>query len=143
MVYKHFPKVFAFDLLKKSFDLDLSIYLVCREGDFDGLLAEMALNRMDLIISDRPLPPRVGVKAYSHYLGESGFTFFASKDHTDFDDLPFPQLLNDADFLMPGDRSAQKNNLLSWFESEGIHPRIVAEFDEYSTDSCCKRVVRL
>lgn len=124
------PKVFAFDLLKKVFDLDFEVRLICREGDFDSLLAEMALNRLDLIISDRPLPPRVGVKAYSHYLGESGFTFFAEKKLAKKCNKNFPQSLNHVDFLMPGDRSAQKNNILSWFESEDIHPHVIAEFDD-------------
>lgn len=42
----------------------------------------------------------------------------------------FPQSLNGAPFLMPGDKSAQKNNLLSWFEQQQIQPRIVGEFDD-------------
>ncbi len=124
------PKVFAFDLLKQCFQLDKPIRLVSREGDFDTLLADMALNKLDLIISDRILPPRVSVKAYSHYLGESGFTFFAHKSLAKRAEKDFPQSLNGIDFLLPGDRSVQKHNIISWLESENIHPNIVAEFDD-------------
>ncbi|WP_086933572.1 transcriptional activator NhaR [Agarilytica rhodophyticola] len=124
------PKVFAFDLLKQCFNLEQSVRLVSREGDFDLLLADMALNHLDLIVSDRPLPPRVGVKAYSHYLGESGFTFFAEKKLAKKARKDFPHSLTDMNFLMPSDRSAQKNNLVTWFETEGIHPHVVAEFDD-------------
>ncbi len=124
------PKVFAFDVLKQCFQLDKNIRLISREGDFDTLLADMALNRLDLIISDRALPPRVSVKAYSHYLGDSGFTFFAHKTLAKTIESGFPHSLSGANFLLPGDRSVQKHNIISWFESEGIHPNVVAEFDD-------------
>lgn len=123
------PKVFAFDTLKECFDLDVDTRMICQEGDFEYLLSELALNRLDLIVSDRPLPPNVGVKAYSHYLGETGLSFFASRSLGKLS-KNFPQCLDGAPFLIPGERSAQRNNLMTWFEQSDIHPNIVAEFDD-------------
>lgn len=124
------PKIFAFDLLKHCFSVDQDIQLISREGDFQYLLSEMALNKLDLIISDRPLTPGVGVKAFSHPLGDSGITFFAEKRLAKKIKGAFPDCLHGVDFLIAGDNSSSRNNLLSWFDEIGVRPRIVAEFDD-------------
>lgn len=129
-VLESVPKIFAYDLLHKSFSLEKQVKLTVREGDFSALLKEFAVNRLDLIISDRPIPPRMGVKGYSHLMAESGFTFYTSPRLPELDAENFPQCLNGYPVLMPGDNSVQKNLLLSWLESEGVSPKIIAEFDD-------------
>ncbi|MFT7403154.1 MAG: LysR family transcriptional activator of nhaA [Zhongshania sp.] len=124
------PKILASSILEAGFQLEGAIKLVCREGDFDALLAEMALNRLDLILADRPLNPGIPIKAYSHLLGESGLSFYAKKNSASALKEGFPQSLNHQRFLMCGDKSNQKLNLQSWFDSELIAPNIVAEFDD-------------
>jgi len=106
------------------------IKLVCREGDFEALLAELALNKIDLILSDRPLVPGTPIRAYNHLLGESGTSFYAEKNAAPKLKSSFPQSLDQHPFLICGDKSSQKINLQSWFELEQIHPIIVAEFDD-------------
>lgn len=124
------PKIMASSILEHAFDLDGPIKLICREGEFDSLLAEMALNRIDLILSDRPLTPGTPVKAYSHVLGESGLSFYARKKMARALRNGFPESLDQQRFLICGDKSNQKINLQSWFEQENIRPNIVAEFDD-------------
>jgi len=124
------PKIFAYDLLRESFKVEKQLKLNVREGDFESLLSEFALNKLDLIISDRPIPPRFGVKGYSHIIAESGFTFFSSTDLPLPDVNNFPACLNNYPVLMPGDKSLQKSLLLSWLDSESVYPTIVAEFDD-------------
>jgi LysR family transcriptional activator of nhaA len=124
------PKILAFNILQSSFALDGPIKLVCREGDFDSLLGELALNKLDLIISDRPVTPGMSVKAYSHLLGESGVSFYATKTQISQLEGHFPASLHDKPFLICGDKSAQKISLKSWFEQENIEPVIIAEFDD-------------
>lgn len=124
------PKILASSILESGFELEGSIKLVCREGDFDGLLGEMALNRLDLILADRPLTPGMPIKAYSHLLGESGLSFYAKKNNAAKLKKNFPQSLDCQRFLMCGDKSNQKLNLQSWFDAESIRPNIVAEFDD-------------
>ncbi|MGK0442623.1 MAG: LysR family transcriptional activator of nhaA [Pseudohongiellaceae bacterium] len=124
------PKILASNILDNSFQLEGAVKLVCREGDFDSLLSEMALNRIDLIISDRPLTPGTPIKAYSHLLGESGLSFYAKQEKIAELEKDFPQSLDRQPFLMCGDKSNQKFNLLSWFDTERITPNIVAEFDD-------------
>jgi LysR family transcriptional activator of nhaA len=124
------PKILAFNILQSSFSLDGPIKLVCREGDFDSLLGELALNKVDLIISDRPVSPGMPIKAYSHLIGESGVSFYAAKNQISQFEGQFPKSLHQKPFLICGDKSAQKIYLQSWFEQENIVPVIVAEFDD-------------
>ena len=124
------PKVFSFDLLKTCFEMDEAIRLVCREGDFDTLLAELALSKVDLIISDRQLTPGAPIKAYNHLLGETGLTFYADKSRAKKLTKRFPYSLDQQNFLICSDKSSQKLNLMSWFDELQIRPQIVAEFDD-------------
>ena len=64
------PKSLAYRLLRPAIKLDEPVRIVCREWRLDRLLAELALHRLDLVISDTPVPTNVEVKAYSHKLGK-------------------------------------------------------------------------
>jgi LysR family transcriptional activator of nhaA len=124
------PKVMVFEMLNDCFDLDNRFILECHEGDLSSLLSDLSLNKLDLIISDQPLPIGVSVRAINHYLGQSGITFFARKDECDKYQADFPDSLHQAPFLMPGRKSAQHQNLVSWFMQAKIAPKIVAEFED-------------
>ncbi len=124
------PKILASSVLDKAFDLEVPVKLVCREGDFDSMLGELALNRVDLILADRPITPGTPIRAYSHFLGESGLSFFARKKTANQLRKNFPHSLDKQRFLIGGEKSNQKINLQTWFDSEGIAPQIVAEFDD-------------
>ncbi|GAA5315538.1 MAG: transcriptional activator NhaR [Candidatus Pelagadaptatus aseana] len=124
------PKTLAVQILEKSFELEGDTKLLCREGDFGSLLSELALNKLDFILSDRPLTPGVAIKAYSHFLGECGLSFYAAPDTAELLRVDFPESLNQCPFLICGDKSSQKINLQAWFDRENIAPNIVGEFDD-------------
>lgn len=124
------PKVMVFDMLNDCFDLDERFVLECHEGDLPSLLADLSINKLDLIISDQPLPVGVSVRAINHYLGQSGVTFFIRKDHCEAYLADFPLSLHQAPFLMPSRSSALYQNLVSWFVQSKISPNIVAEVDD-------------
>ncbi len=124
------PKILAFDLLSPAFVQEDNIRLISREGDFESLLADLAINKIDLIISDRPLPPGSAVRAYNHVLGESGLTFYAEKSRAKSLRSNFPQSVDGEPILLPCDKSSLKVTLSSWFEQLGINPTVVAEFDD-------------
>lgn len=124
------PKVFSFDLLRTSLDWQQQTRLICREGDFESLLSDMAIGRMDLIIADRALTPGSAIKAYSHRLGTTGLTFYTAPDQAADLQGNFPQSLDHQPFLLSGDRSSLKASLMAWFDELHITPRIVAECDD-------------
>lgn len=106
------------------------VRLICREGRLTLLLAELAVHHLDLVIADRPMPANLNVRGYSHLLGESDLTVFGAPPLGKRLDGDFPALLDGAPFLLPGEDVAIRARLEQWFEAEGLHPRIVGEFDD-------------
>lgn len=124
------PKSIAYRLIEPALHLAEPVRLVCREGRLASLLAELAVHRLDLVIADRPMPSNLNVRGYSHFLGESGMTVFAAESLLAGLSGDFPALLNDAPFLLPGEDVVVRPKLQQWFESQGVRPRIVGEFDD-------------
>ncbi len=123
-------KVFSFNFLKEIYTMDDSIKLVCKETSIDVLLGELAVNKLDAILSDRPLPSGSPIKAYSHLVGKSGVSFFAHPRLAGELRSNFPQSLNGQAFFLAGEESNQRLSVLSWFEQLGIAPAIIGEFDD-------------
>lgn len=123
-------KVLAYKLLNPALNMSEPIRLICKEGDQDSLLSELAVNKLDLVLTDQPLQAGNHVKAYSHHLTESGFTFFSSKQLVERSDQVFPHSLTGKPFLLQGKKTAVRQRLASWFEKHNIHPNIIAEFDD-------------
>jgi len=70
------------------------------------------------------------VKGYSHPLGECGVAFFAAPALVARLNGGFPDCLDGAPLLVPGEDSALRAPLLRWLERKGARPRIVGEFDD-------------
>jgi len=76
------------------------------------------------------MPPNLNVRGYSHLLGESALSVCASADLADRLGSDFPQLIDGAPFLLPGEDVAIRARLDQWFSTQKLHPRIVGEFDD-------------
>ena len=50
---------------------ELRLRLLCHEDEFQDLLGDLALHRLDVILADRPAPPNPNVKLCSHPLASS------------------------------------------------------------------------
>ena len=124
------PKMVAYQLVEPSLSLPEPVRLICREGRLATLLADLAVHRLDMVIADRPMPSNLNVRGYDHFLGESGVTVFASPALMKSRSGDFPQYLDDAPFLLPGEDVALHPRLMRWFESQRLRPRIVGEFDD-------------
>lgn len=123
-------KVFSFNFLKEVYSMDESIKLICKETSLEVLLSELAVNKIDAILTDTPLPSNTSVKAFNHLLGESSYTFFSCKASARQLRKNFPYSLDGQYLFMAGEGSDQRINLLSWFERLGINPMIIGEFDD-------------
>ena len=124
------PKSIAYRLIEPARQLPEPVRIVCREWKLDSLLAELALHRLDLVISDDPIPPAVSVKAFNHRLGASGVSFFAAPALLEHCAGAFPQCLDGAPMLMPAEDSALGRRLRTWFQQRSLHPQVVGEFDD-------------
>lgn len=123
-------KVFSFNLLKSIYKMDNSIKLVCKETSLEVLLGELAVNKLDAVLSDAPLPTGSPLKAYSHLVGKCGLSFFAAKNLALSLKANFPASLDGRPFFTAGEGSNQRLNVLSWFNELGISPKIIGEFDD-------------
>lgn len=123
-------KSVAYMLLEPALALAQPMRLICTEGRFDDLLAQLALHRMDLVIADEPLPRRLAVKAYNHVLGSSSMSFFCAPALARRLEGPFPECLNGAPMLIPGAQSTVRSQFDAWLTLHGLRPRIVGEFDD-------------
>ena len=124
------PKSIAYRLLAPALKLPKPVRIICREGAIDSLLAELAVHRVDLVIADGPIPSGVNVRGFNHPLGECGISFFAVSRLAEKLSKDFPQSLDGAPMLLPGEMTVVQSRLLRWFDGLHIHPRIVGEFDD-------------
>ncbi len=124
------PKLIALRILEPALGLEDPLRVVCREGDLERLLGELAVHRLDLVISDRSIPTGINVKAYNHPLGDSGVSFFAHTSIAAKYQENFPQCLDAAPILLPANESPMRRVLEDWFDNAEINPRVVAEFDD-------------
>ncbi len=123
-------KFVAYRLLEPALKLAEPIRLICREGRLESLLSELSVHRLDMIIADRPMPSHLNVRGFNHLLGESGLTVFGASTLVDKLMGEFPECLNQAPFLLPGDDAAIRPKLERWLDNHNLHPMINGEFDD-------------
>jgi len=124
------PKLLAYRVLQPVLDMQESVHLVCQEAPLADLLADLSVHKLDLVLADSPMSPTMNIRAYNHLLGESGISFFAARSTARKYAAGFPHSLDGASMLMPTKSSALRPMLEQWFESEGIKPAVVAEFED-------------
>jgi LysR family transcriptional activator of nhaA len=124
------PKVIAYQLLAPALTLAEPVKLVCREDRLEQLAAELSIHRLDMVLADRPLPPTMDIKGYSHPLGECGIAFLAARSLASTLAPGFPACLHGTPLLIPGEDSALRAPLLRWLERKGLQSTIVGEFDD-------------
>jgi LysR family transcriptional activator of nhaA len=124
------PKSVAYRLLEPALKLAEPVRMICTEGRFDDLMAQLALHRLDLVIADEPLTPRLSVKAFNHELGSSAMSFFCAADLQARLQGEFPACLNGAPMLVPGAATSVRPQFEAWLTRHQLRPRIVGEFDD-------------
>lgn len=123
-------KLIAYRFIQPALASAPGTHVVCREGPLDALLAELATHALDLVLADTPMTPTVRVKAFSHPLGETTMTVCGTAKLAAAHRPRFPRSLDGAPFLLPTESKTLRRALEQWFDAEGLHPRIVGEFDD-------------
>ncbi len=124
------PKIIAFELLKPALHMEDRPRAIFYENKLDQLLADLALHKLDLVISDAPAPPTMEFKVYNHKLGECGLSMLAVPGLAKHYRKGFPHSLTDAPCLLPTDHTAVRRSLDIWMDELEIFPDIVAEFED-------------
>ena len=127
------PKPLATQLLKSALKLYRPTRLICQEDKFRQLLTDLMAHRSDLVIADTPTPSSVKEHTYSHPLGESGVTLFATSKLATQYRRGFPQSLTGAPLLLPTSNAVLRRLVDQWLVNHGLRPNLVGEFDDSAT----------
>ncbi|WP_110949539.1 transcriptional activator NhaR [Pseudomonas bohemica] len=124
------PKSIVYRLIAPTMALSEPIRITCREDQLERLLADLAIQRLDLVISDSPMPSHLDIKGYSQKLGECGVSFFATGALAATYGQNFPKGMQGAPLLIPGQQTVVRSRLMRWFAEQNVQPKIVGEFDD-------------
>jgi LysR family transcriptional activator of nhaA len=124
------PKLTAFRLLEATTRLATPIRLVCYEDQFDALLADLALHKLDVVLTDRAVRSGTTLRVFSHQLFESETIVAGVPALATVYAEGFPKNLNGAPFLLPTRNNALRGRIDEWFELHGVRPDVVGEFED-------------
>jgi LysR family transcriptional activator of nhaA len=124
------PKLIATRLLEAALALPERVKLVCYEDQFESLLGELSLHKLDVVLTDRPVPPGTPMRIFSHLLGETEITLYGVAKLAEKYRANFPESLNGAPFLLPTRNNAIRGRIDHWLESHDLHPDVIGEFDD-------------
>lgn len=128
------PKLSAYRMLEAATQMERPVRLVCYEDQFEALLADLALHKLDVVLTDREVRAGSTLKVFSHQLFDSemvvvGAPALAKRYRGGAED-GFPQNLNGAPFLLPARNNALRGKLDEWFVQHNVRPDVVGEFED-------------
>ena len=106
------------------------IHLVAHEGEFEDLLADLALHRLDIVLADRPAPNNKNLNVYSEELTKTSIAWYCPKSLLKNPKKPFPHCLSELPILLPTSHSIVRLLIDQWLSKQGITPNIVGEFED-------------
>lgn len=116
------PKLLAYRLLSRVTAMPGDVRLICDEGEFENLLAELALHRLDVVLTDRAAPQGGNLKVFSTRLGEFPTGIYASAPLAGRYQENFPACLEQAPMLLPTRHNALRGRIDRWLEEHQLHP---------------------
>jgi LysR family transcriptional regulator, transcriptional activator of nhaA len=126
------PKMIAHWLIEPAMKLREPVRIVCREATSEQLIARLATLELDVVLSDSPADPSRTSRAFNHLLGESGVGFVGIGKVMRRVKGGFPGCLSGVPMLLPTENTAMRRDLDYWFESKGLRPQVVGEFEDYA-----------
>ena len=124
------PKLAAHRLLQPVMEMGRPVRLVCYEGELDELMSDLALHRLDVVLSDRPVASGGSLRVFSHPLGEYPVSLYGVPALVARYSGGFPESLAGAPVMLPTRTNALRGRLEQWFESHDLRPQIVGEFED-------------
>ena len=124
------PKLIAARLLDAALKLPQRVKLICYENDFESLLGNLSVHKLDVVLTDRPVPSGTTLRVFSHLLGESEISLFGLPELAQRYQPAFPLSLNGAPLLLPTRGNAIRGRLDHWFEVNDLRPDVIGEFDD-------------
>jgi LysR family transcriptional regulator, transcriptional activator of nhaA len=124
------PKLSAYRMLEAAMHIDKQVRVVCYEDQFEALLADLALHKLDVVLTDREVQPGSALKVFSHQLFESEMLVVGVPELAARYGKDFPGNLNGAPFLLPTRNNALRGKIDEWFVQVNVKPDVVGEFED-------------
>jgi LysR family transcriptional activator of nhaA len=124
------PKLIAYRFLEGTLSLPERVRLVCQEGDFENLVADLARHRLDVVLTDRAAVVGVSLRVFSQPLGECEVSLFGTPSLAKRFQDGFPDSLQGAPLLLPTRDNALRGRLDQWFAARQLKPRVIGEFED-------------
>jgi len=123
------PKLVARQLLEPVLK-HKDVQLIAHEGEFDKLLADLVLHRIDIILADRPAINNKNINVYSEELTKTSIAWYSPKQFLKIAKNNFPDCLSELPILLPTSHSIVLLLMDQWFNKLGITPNIIGEFQD-------------
>jgi LysR family transcriptional activator of nhaA len=123
------PKLAVRHLLKSVLGLP-NLRLRCEEGQFEHLLGNLALHRIDMVLTDRAAPPSPNVNLYCHRLGSSAIAWYAPESLYAAAKCDFPRSLAAVPVLLPTRHAAVRERIDRWLDQQSVIPSVRGEFED-------------
>ncbi len=124
------PKLVAREILMPALALEEPVRFSVREEGLETMLLELAAWKLDLVLTDRPPPSSLRIKAFTHELGCSPVVLMAAPQLAARLRDGFPHSLDGAPAILTTGETALRRTLDRWFAGLGVNPRVVAEFED-------------
>lgn len=131
------PKLLVSQVLQTVFRLPQAVRVLCVEGTQEHLVPRLAVNDLDLVLSDAGADPAIKVRTFSRLLGEFGIAICAEPVLARRLRQHFPESLDGAPALLPTANTSLRRIMDTWFESIGVRPRILGEFEDAALLNAC------
>jgi LysR family transcriptional activator of nhaA len=124
------PKATIYKILQPALTLEQEFALTLTEGPVESILADLAVNKVDLVLSDTQFQSNIRIKAFNHFLGSCGLSVLAAKGLAKKYTKSFPQSLHEAPLLLPTRQYAIRKRFDRWLENMAIRTNIRGQFDD-------------
>lgn len=105
--------------------------LLCHEGEFESLMAELALHHLDLVLAGQSAPANPNLRVSSQLLVSSPMCWYGASQWVNARNCKkFPQVLGELPILLPTRHSPVRAALEHWLDAQGIKPEVVGEFED-------------
>ncbi|MBK9341029.1 MAG: LysR family transcriptional regulator [Rhodoferax sp.] len=109
---------------------DDHLHLICQDGEFDDLIADLATHKLDLVLADHASALSLNFKVQHQIMATSAVSWYATPLVAEQAVIDFPHCLAQLPVLLPTTHNALRSRLKHWFESERINPNVVGEFED-------------
>lgn len=105
--------------------------LLCHEGEFEHLMADLAMHRLDLVLAGQGAPVNPSLRLSSKWLVSSPVCWYGAGQWVSGEACAaFPACLQELPVLLPTRDAPVRSSLDRWLDDHGIVPNVVGEFED-------------